>query len=290
MVSRYYATKELLKKNITTLPITVEQIEKIITSYGFIIITYDTNCKPHIEVLEELGVLSLAKRTKAFTYISKSEKLVFIECGISTNDRRLLLAHELGHIVLGHMSNNCIVGYKPGGLIDEGQEDEANAFALEFLAPVCILDRKHITNVNSISSITLLDDKRSRLVADEIKNHKKFTDYELELCDQFETARQHKKIILPKLIVGLSICFIIFASGFALYMVPNIDQNTHSIQPAESINNDIKNDTVVVTKSGEKYHRPDCKHVIGKDNLIHMTIEDAQTAGYEPCADCKPDK
>lgn len=47
---------------------------------------------------------------------------------------------------------------------------------------------------------------------------------------------------------------------------------------------------VVVTKSGSKYHSPDCRHVTNKENLMHMTVEEAETAGYEPCEDCKPNK
>lgn len=78
--------------------------------------------------------MSIAERSKAFTVKSIDEQLVFIRAGLSANDRRLLLAHELGHIVLGHMSDCSVLGYTPAGLIDEGQEDEANESALEFLA------------------------------------------------------------------------------------------------------------------------------------------------------------
>ncbi len=297
MVSRYYATNELLNNNITTLPITVEHIEKIITSRGFVIITYDTNCNPHIETLEELGVLSLAKRTKAFTYISKSEKLVFIECGISTNDRRLLLAHELGHIVLGHMSDNCIVGYKPGGLIDEGQEDEANAFALEFLAPVCVLDRKHYADVNTISAVTLLDEKRSKLVADEIRNHKKFTESELALCEQFENPpkpKRRRKVL--GFVIRLTVSLMLSAAVMSLTYTMIKHKETPKQLPPEQTTPEISHeeiistDYVVVTKTGKKYHLSGCRHIANKENLMHMTVEEAETAGYEPCEDCKPNK
>lgn len=43
---------------------------------------------------------------------------------------------------------------------------------------------------------------------------------------------------------------------------------------------------VYVTKEGERYHLPGCYHIRGKENLIEMTVEQAETAGYEPCKDC----
>ncbi len=189
MVSRYYAIKELLENSINSLPITTEQLEAVIINKSFNIVNYDTSCKKHAEILNGLGVLPLASRTKAFTYVGNSEKIVFVKVSVSANEKRLLLAHELGHISMGHIPDNRVVGYKPSGLIDEGQEDEANAFALEFLAPVCILRRKHINTPQRISDITLLDEKRSRLVADEVRNHKQLTDFEAAFYKQFRLKK-----------------------------------------------------------------------------------------------------
>ena len=56
----------------------------------------------------------------------------------------------------------------------------------------------------------------------------------------------------------------------------------------ESTNNAAPHsDTIVyVTAAGEKYHLPDCYHIKNKDGLREMTVEQAETAGYEPCKDC----
>lgn len=43
---------------------------------------------------------------------------------------------------------------------------------------------------------------------------------------------------------------------------------------------------VYVTKEGDRYHLPGCYHIRGKENLIEMTVEQAEAAGYEPCKDC----
>lgn len=294
MISRYYAVKELLENGINSLPITTEQIETILNSKGFKIINYDISYKKHTEILEGLGVLSLASRTKAFTYVHKKEKFVFIKMNVSANEKRLLLAHELGHISLRHVSNNTVVGYRPGGLIDEGQEDEANAFALDFLAPVCVLNRKHINTSQKISGFTLLDEKRSRLVEDEVQNYKKTTEFELELCKRFETSEKSKKLYY-KSIAFIAVILLVSFSLLFMYYTLTVNKNGAYVntteQPVTTVFPETSgySDYVVVTASGEKYHYPKCYHVTGKATITQMSIEQAQNAGYEPCRDCFPE-
>ena len=47
-------------------------------------------------------------------------------------------------------------------------------------------------------------------------------------------------------------------------------------------------DVVVITKSGDKYHRPDCFYVQNKTNTQELTREKAEALKKEPCAACKP--
>ncbi len=45
---------------------------------------------------------------------------------------------------------------------------------------------------------------------------------------------------------------------------------------------------VVVTRTGEKYHRPTCKYVVGKTDTRTLTVEQAKAEGYTPCSVCDP--
>lgn len=45
---------------------------------------------------------------------------------------------------------------------------------------------------------------------------------------------------------------------------------------------------VYATPSGSCYHRADCHHVQGKDDIRRMTIAEARAAGLKPCQSCKP--
>lgn len=189
MLPRYYAEKELLESGINSLPITTEQIEAVITGKGFKIINYDTSCKQHAEILTDLGVLPLANRTKAFTYVGNTEKIVFVKISVSANEKRLLLAHELGHIAMGHFSNDIIKAYTPWGLIDCGQEDEANSFALEFLAPICILKKLYVKSPQKIKDIALIDDKFINIIRDNIKACSSLSDIGAVIYKRFKMQR-----------------------------------------------------------------------------------------------------
>ena len=302
MVARYKAVQALINNNICSLPITTHTIEQILIDKGWTIITYDLQNNSHVELTKKIGVYDISKKEKAFTYYNTDgKKIVFIRSGLSNNNRRLLLAHELGHIELSHLSESAVLGYKPFGLIDDEQEDEANEFAIEFLAPVCILRKKRITNIKAISSITLLDYKRSRLVADEVIRHKKYTDYEIELCNQFcaNETKKEKNIKIRYTVIAI-ITAIILVTSYMINMNVNKSNNTeHTINNSTAQTQVIQEATaapviagvdVVVTKSGQKYHEPGCNYRKDKANLIHMTLKEAIGAGYEPCEICNPDK
>jgi len=47
-------------------------------------------------------------------------------------------------------------------------------------------------------------------------------------------------------------------------------------------------DVVVITASGDKYHRPDCVYVQNKTNTQELTREKAEALKKEPCAACRP--
>ena len=60
-----------------------------------------------------------------------------------------------------------------------------------------------------------------------------------------------------------------------------------TVQPTAIPN--VSRDTIVaVTRTGTRYHRPDCKHVQDRGSVVYMTMEEAINAEYEPCTDCRP--
>lgn len=64
-----------------------------------------------------------------------------------------------------------------------------------------------------------------------------------------------------------------------------IEISTTTVNTETNADQNENSEIVVVTKTGEKYHKPNCYHVIGSE-VIELTISEAQNAGYEPCKDC----
>lgn len=61
--------------------------------------------------------------SKCFTYQDDKQRIVFINEGLSEEERTIVLAHEEGHIFSGHMTKNNVFGE------DVLQEHQANQFA-----------------------------------------------------------------------------------------------------------------------------------------------------------------
>lgn len=53
---------------------------------------------------------------------------------------------------------------------------------------------------------------------------------------------------------------------------------------------DTNTETVCITKSGERFHRPDCRYINGKTYIISMSVNKAINNGYTPCKVCRPTK
>lgn len=62
-------------------------------------------------------------RRNGFTYADMEYRFVFVNKELNENEKKLVLAHEMGYIVCGHFTHAPILG---NSVIEEG---EANQFA-----------------------------------------------------------------------------------------------------------------------------------------------------------------
>ena len=58
-----------------------------------------------------------------------------------------------------------------------------------------------------------------------------------------------------------------------------------SVSPSPRATVIIQNGEVLVTKSGNKYHRPDCRYISNKKHYP-LPLSEAEEAGYTPCSYC----
>lgn len=73
-----------------------------------------------------------------YSTIINGEMYIIIRRGLNMGRTRFTVAHELGHILLGHVGTYRLVNREPSEA-DNPIEQEANIFAADLLAPACVL-------------------------------------------------------------------------------------------------------------------------------------------------------
>ena len=111
----------LLKSKITELPV---DLEKVCSGLGIRMFT----TREGYPLIQALGLEDSVISSEGFTYRDERLRLIFYHRPIMRERRRFTIAHEIGHLALGHDGEN-----------PEREEREANRFASHLLAPSCVL-------------------------------------------------------------------------------------------------------------------------------------------------------
>ena len=207
-----------------------------------------------------------------------------------------VILHELGHIVLQHTYVNGIFG-KPN--IDDHtdvQENEADMFASEILAPSCILSKLKIDTLEKLTRYHFIPDAY-------VKDHI----VEMHRCGsctgkiEKQMLKRYRRIrftihwsFIKKKVTVIAITAVILTTIVALIYYINRPPKfppESSIYSDEitAVESDIADKKVVVTKHGKKYHNPDCPIVKNRTDVKIYTIKEAKRLGYTPCDVCHPD-
>ena len=149
----------IAKSNIAHLPLTFDELVDLIKLEGYEVFTF-------IQAKELIFANNLEEyivNTEGFTYINKQYKAVLFDDNLPSDERSFVLAHELAHIILGHALTGRY--FKRGNEFSSSKQDEeADEFAYQLLAPLCILRELDIDTPEQIMQITLLGRGRSERV------------------------------------------------------------------------------------------------------------------------------
>ena len=120
----------LLKQYRLSAP-TLDELVYITESLGFELMDFsnDEPTESMSALLEELGLRDLAKTSKSFVYQNGEIRLLFVSDAMSAEEKRYAIAHELGHILCGHLKEGA---YQSTNV---EEEFEANEFAHYLLHP-----------------------------------------------------------------------------------------------------------------------------------------------------------
>lgn len=111
--------------------ISYESLCASVESMGYTVIEFDTflRDKNVRTLVEEFDLNTQISNSRGFIYANGEFRLVFINEALSDNEKALVLAHEAGHIALGHTTKKSVFGN------EVSEEHEANEFAHYLLNP-----------------------------------------------------------------------------------------------------------------------------------------------------------
>lgn len=130
--SRNLSWDILIRERVCELPVSVSKLCK---SMGIEIKYADSNSK-----------------SDGWCQITRNQPIIFINGNCSVQRQRFTAAHELGHILLGHVGKYELVNREPSPN-DNPIEHAANVFASRLLAPACVLWGLHIKNAEQIEQL-----------------------------------------------------------------------------------------------------------------------------------------
>ncbi len=87
----------------------------------------------------EVKLAKMESDSDGFSFMKNGVPVIVLNANCTNNSRlRFTCAHELGHIILGHVGVYELVNREPSGM-DNPIEQAANVFASRLLAPACVL-------------------------------------------------------------------------------------------------------------------------------------------------------
>lgn len=102
-----------------------------------------------IVLLKNSAVNLLSENESGTTLLQRGKLYIIYDDEQSPQRCRFTVAHELGHIFLGHMFNSNGNGF----LTEDDAEHSANVFARDLLAPACVLHELQILSAVEISQL-----------------------------------------------------------------------------------------------------------------------------------------
>lgn len=125
----------LIDLKITTLPLSVNAIANQLG----------------IKVIKNSNVHELKENERGKTILKNGHWYIIFDDTESVQVCRFTIAHEIGHIVLGHMMIDKIK-YRTFGRCNE-EEQAADMFAIRLLAPACVLWGLNIHSADDIARV-----------------------------------------------------------------------------------------------------------------------------------------
>ena len=315
--------------DVRKLPLQLNDLFRIAKKYEWQILKY-SEAKQIIEALKSEGIdlTNYIEKVDGFAISYKGEVLILYKNGLSTHRTIYVICHEIGHIVLNHISSGVVLGISDNKFETSLQEEEADEFALEMMAPLPILTQYKIESQTDLS-------KLGYLPADKVqKQYEKLliarddayiakNENEIQLCKHYGDTikfkhKEMRKAALKKksasiIITAALAAVLVSGTGIGFWMANHDGGPTDNTAPVQSAAPspaqteapttqptiestptatpvpETTQKLVYLTKSGTKYHTVDCPYINQKDTFT-MSIEKVKENDYQACKFCRPDE
>ena len=179
--ARDAAWKVLIECKVSELPVRPSAICK---HYEWKLADYQSGSKS----IELLGLSELAKKTDGFCTITQRHVYIFFDSTLSSGRQRFTVAHEVGHLTLGHVGQGMatVENREPTGS-ERSEERQANQFAARLLAPACVLHEIGATTPEQIQELCGLSRQAAQFRAERMQ--------ELEQRGRYYTSPLERQVL-----------------------------------------------------------------------------------------------
>ena len=138
------------------------KVSRICRGYGVTLRSYQVGAP----LIRELGLEAQCDISDGFTVRSGARCYVFYNMEQPPGRVRFTIAHELGHVLLGHLGDGEHTVYnRESSSEDAPEEHTANVFASRLLAPACVLHALGAVTPEQIAAVCDISIAAARLRA-----------------------------------------------------------------------------------------------------------------------------
>lgn len=179
--ARDAAWKTLIECGISSLPVRPSEICR---HYNWVLADYiDGN-----RSIELLGLSELKEKTDGFCAVTENHVYIFYDSSLTVGRQRFTVAHEIGHLILGHVGPGTatVENREPTGAERE-EETQANQFATRLLAPACVLHEIGATEPEEIQKMCGISKQAAKIRAERMQ--------ELERRGRYYTSKLECRVV-----------------------------------------------------------------------------------------------
>ena len=142
------ANSFILQNGWTNLHPDINDLRLLVASCGYELTSYNQAG----DILNKTGLLRQKRKQPAFSLFLAEERHIFYCDNLPYSEKLFAIGHELGHIVLEHTCTGILCMSSNPDYTTE-QEKEADQFAYQLLAPLCVLRRHHVKTVEEVKQL-----------------------------------------------------------------------------------------------------------------------------------------